>query len=111
MKKSVNYLDRFQKIICFLTLVNVKKRFLTLGAYEQAANCRKAFCLNIPWRIVAKLTKTPDGESHLQEFLDQSKHLFVYHRHCHKHYKSDKTFSRNSWFELDGDWLRENFKD
>jgi hypothetical protein len=43
-------------------------------------HCNKTFCLN--------------------DFLEKSKDIFIYHRHYHKKYESGKQFSRNSWFEL-----------
>lgn len=98
-------------MVCFLTLTSIKKNFKTLDAYNRASNCRKAMFLNVADNILRKLSKTPNGRIHFQEFLDESTHIFKYHRHCHKVYKTGKRFSRNSWFELDAEWLAENFKE
>lgn len=98
-------------MVCFLTLASIKKNFKTLDEYGKAANCRKAMFLHITDDILRRLSKTPDGRIHFQEFIDKSESLFAYHRHCHKTYKSGKKFSRNSWFELDAEWLAENFKE
>lgn len=98
-------------MVCFLTLASIKKNFKTLDAYNRASSCRKAMFLHVVDDILRRLSKTPDGKIHFQEFLDESTHIFKYHRHCHKVYKTGKRFSRNSWFELDAEWLAENFKE
>lgn len=98
-------------MVCFLTIASIKKNFKTLDAYNRASNCRKAMFLNVADNILRKLSMTPGGRIHFQEFLDESTHIFKYHRHCHKVYKTGKRFSRNSWFELDAEWLAENFKE
>lgn len=96
-------------MVCFLTLASIKKNFKTLEAYNRASSCRKAMFLHVADDILRRLSKTPDGKIHFQEFLDKSTHIFKYYRHFHKVYKTGKRFSRNSWFGLDAEWLAENF--
>ena len=100
-KKDYNhYLNRFQEVVCFLTAVGIKKKFKTLDAYKNAENSDKAYCLNINWEILSRLSRLAQGKKCFEEFLKSSESLFVYHRHCNKTYSSGKSFARNSWFEL-----------
>lgn len=94
------YLKRFQEVVCFLTINRIRKHFGTIAAYNNAKNSSKAYHLNIKSKIVARLARLPQGRHCFEQFLKSSESLFVYHRHCHKTFRDNKTFSRNSWFEL-----------
>lgn len=105
------YLKRFQEVVCFLTAVGIKKRFKTVEEYRKARNSSKAYYLNIAWEILRRLSRLPFGKQHaFENFVEQSKTLFVYHRHCHKKFKTKKHFSRNSWFELSESTLNKWFE-
>ena len=104
------YLTRFQEVVCFLTAVGIKKHFKTVAEYKKAPNSSKAYCLNTSWNVLQHLSRLPHGYKHFEKFIDASKSLFIYHRHCHKTYKSQKKFSRNSWFELTDETLNKWFE-
>lgn len=111
-KKDYNYyLMRFQEVVCFLTATRIKKKFNTFDEYQKARNSSKAYCLNIKAEILARLTRLSQGKRCFEEFVKASETLFVYHRHCHKTFKQNKTFSRNSWFELSEEVLSKWFED
>lgn len=105
------YLKRFQEVVCFLTINSIRKHFGTIAAYNNAKNSSKAYHLNIKSKIVARLARLPQGRHCFEEFLKSSESLFIYHRHCHKTFRDNKTFSRNSWFELSGLTLARWFED
>lgn len=105
------YLKRFQETICFLTVCSIKKEFKTLDAYKAAKNSSKAYCLNIKAEPLSRLSRLPHGKRCFEEFIKSSKKLFTYHRHCHKTFKENKKFSRNSWFELSETTLAKWFED
>lgn len=105
------YLKRFQEVVCFLTINRIRKHFGTIAAYNNAKNSSKAYHLNIKSKIVARLARLPQGRHCFEEFLKSSESLFIYHRHCHKTFRDNKTFSRNSWFELADSTLARWFED
>jgi hypothetical protein len=110
-KDTEYYIKRFQEIVCFLTAKGIKKSFKTLDEYNQSKPSSKAYCLHIDWELLAKLSKI-DNKKCFEKLLEESKHLFSYHRHIHKSYvKSNKHFSRNSWFELTPETLELWFAD
>ena len=101
IKHSIDYLKRFQEIVIFLTLLNIKKEFKSIEAYNKASNSLKARKLHISAKILLQLSRNRENNKRsFEDFLKKSTDLFIYHRHCHKTYKSGKIFKRNSWFEL-----------
>ena len=115
MKKSIDYFDRFTKIICWIALFRIRRSYGSLKSYLEAPVFGprelnpKSWRMNLPWKFILALTKTSDGKKHLKEFLAKASGLLTYHRHVHRKYKSGKIFARQSWFEVDEKWLRENF--
>ena len=105
------YLRRFQEVVCFLTANRIRKNFKTVAAYKNAKNSSKAYCLNIKHETLTRLSRLPQGKRCFEEFIKSSESLFVYHRHCHKTFKDNKRFSRNSWFELSESALIRWFED
>lgn len=105
------YLKRFQEVICFLTAVGIKKNFKTIDNYRSSKNSSKAYYLNIKYESLARLSRLPQGKKCFEQFIKSSENLFIYHRHCHKTFKDDKKFSRNSWFELSESTLAKWFED
>lgn len=104
------YLKRFQEVVCFLTINRIRKNFGTIAAYNNAKNSSKAYHLNIKWQQLKKLSRIRNNYC-FDELLKASESLFVYHRHCHKTFRKNKTFSRNSWFELSESTLARWFED
>lgn len=98
-KQNINYLRRFQEVVIYLTLVNIKNNFNSLDDYCNESVGNKALKLNIKNKFLNNLTKI-DNVRHLKEFIAESTHLFKYHKHCHVKFASGKKFTRNSWFEL-----------
>ena len=98
------YLTRFQECVKFLTQRNIIKfinedNLKSFDDYKKQSAARKAYYLNINSEIISNLTRCNKTYC-LNDFLEKSKNIFTYHRHYHKKYKSEKQFSRNSWFEL-----------
>lgn len=122
-KPEWHYLQRFQEVICFLTLLKIYKNYKTLEAYFKDTAARKAYHLCLSSKLPKKqkdaklqtagiysLAKVRNKKM-FNTFVKLSSNLFTFHRHCTKNYKDkNKHFSRNSWFELDEDWLKDNFK-
>lgn len=105
------YLKRFQEVVCFLTAVGIKKNFKTIDKYRSSKNSSKAYFLNIKYKSLARLSRLPHGKRCFEEFLQKSSELFIYHRHCHKTFRENKKFARNSWFELSESVLARWFED
>lgn len=99
-KQNINYLRRFQEVVIYLTLVNMKNNFNSLDDYYNESVGNKALKLHITEQIIKKISKY-----HLKEFIAESTHLFKYHKHCHVKFASGKKFTRNSWFELNSHLL------
>ena len=98
------YLTRFQECVKFLIQRNIIKfinedNLKSFDDYKKQSAARKAYYLNINSEIISNLTRC-NKTHYLNNFLEKSKDIFIYHRHYHKKYKSGKQFSRNSWFEL-----------
>ena len=99
VKKSIDYFDRFAKIVCWIILFRIRHSYGSLESYLEAPVFGprqlnpKSWRMNLPWKLVSSLTRTPDGINHLTEFLDRASGLLTYHRHVHRKYKS-------------GEWLR-----
>ena len=98
------YLTRFQECVKFITQRNIiefihKDNLKSFDDYKKQSAARKAYYLNIDYSILLKLTRC-NKTFCLNDFLEKSKNIFTYHKNWYKNYKSDKQFSRNSWFEL-----------
>lgn len=115
MKNKNNYefyLRRFQEVVCFLTVVRIKKHFNTVDKYINSENSSKAYYLSIKYDVLARLSRLPHGIRCFEQFLKDSGSMFIYHRHCHKtNKKKNKKFARNSWFELSESELARWFED
>lgn len=98
------YLTRFQECVKFITQRNIIKfiqedNLKSFDDYKKQTAARKAYYQNINSKILLKLTRC-NKTFCLNDFLEKSKDIFIYHKHYHKKYESGKQFSRNSWFEL-----------
>lgn len=101
-KQQIDNLKRFQEIVIFLTILNIKNNFGTFEEYRNSSIGNKALKLHIAEKILRKISKYK-----LKEFISKSTHLFKYHKHCHKTFASGKKFTRNSWFEINEEFFIE----
>lgn len=108
---NINYLERFQQVVVFLVVREILKKYNSFDEYKNSPNSDKAYKLHcaISPDGLAKLSKF-NNTKNFEKFLTDSTSLFIYHRHCHKHYKSDKKFSRNSWFEINDNIVKSAFE-
>lgn len=108
---NINYLERFQQVVVFLVVREILKKYKTFDEYKNSPNSDKAYKLHcaISPDGLAKLSKF-NNTKNFEKFLIDSTSLFIYHRHCHKNYKSGKQFSRNSWFEINNKIVKSAFE-
>lgn len=101
-KQQIDHLKRFQEVVIFLTILNIKNNFGALEKYRNSSIANKALKLHIAEKILRKISKYK-----LKEFISKSTHLFKYHKHCHKTFISGKKFIRNSWFQINEEFFIE----
>ena len=111
-KKDDNlYRKRFQDVVKFLVVKEILKKYESFEQYKKATNSDKAYKLHcaISPQLLKSLGRTTK-KYNAEKFIRESEKIFTYHFHCHKKYKSEKKFSRNSWFEINPEIVKSAFE-
>lgn len=86
-----------------MTVLKILENFKSFEDYKNAKASSKAYILGsaLTRKTLSELARNNKKHHCFKKFLKDSDGIFIYHKPCHKKYKSGKSFSRNAWFEID----------